>query len=122
MKCTVWNHKAQNFKAIREADGLDNYKVSQSLDLDMNIDKIFKAGMGAGKSGSFFFFSQDNKLIIKTIVNSEKKLLMSMIDDINSHIVDSTNNRSLLARIYGLFSIKSAQFSKVSFILMQNTT
>ena len=53
----------------------------------MNINKIFKAGMGTGKSGSFFFFSHDSKLIIKTIIGSEMKLLTRMLENINNHIL-----------------------------------
>jgi len=43
----------------------------ESLDISKNSDQIFKAGEGGGKSGSFFFFSYDSKLIIKTILLSE---------------------------------------------------
>jgi len=32
---------------------------------------VFNAGEGAGRSGSFFFFSHDNKFIIKTITKME---------------------------------------------------
>jgi hypothetical protein len=39
----------------------------ESLDINKNIDMIFQAGEGSGNSGSFFFFSKDNKLLIKTI-------------------------------------------------------
>lgn len=38
-----------------------------SLDIKQNREMIFKAGEGSGSSGSFFFFSKDNKFLIKTI-------------------------------------------------------
>ena len=79
------------------------------------------AGKGSGRSGSFFFYSYDDSLIIKTIVSDEKKLLLNMIDDISSHILDKGGQKSsLLSRIYGVYSIKTAQFAKVSFVLMEN--
>ena len=126
MKCKIWNHMGRQFKAFQEADGLSDDKIATSLDLDSNINKIFKSGTGSsGKSGSFFFYSFDNKLIIKTVEESEKRLLISMLDDLKSHVTNLPFNpsgpKSLLARIYGLYSIVTSQFSKVSFILMQNT-
>jgi hypothetical protein len=41
----------------------------ESLDINKNREMIFKAGEGSGKSGSFFFFSKDNKFLIKTLKN-----------------------------------------------------
>jgi hypothetical protein len=38
-----------------------------SLSPKFNRDAVFKAGEGAGASGSFFFFSHDRKFIIKTM-------------------------------------------------------
>jgi Phosphatidylinositol-4-phosphate 5-kinase len=43
-----------------------------SFDVEKNRGMVFKAGQGAGKSGSFFFFSHDNKFIIKTLKGNEK--------------------------------------------------
>ena len=42
---------------------------------------VFKAGQGAGASGSFFFFSYDSKFLIKTLAGFEKKILIKMLDD-----------------------------------------
>jgi hypothetical protein len=52
----------------------------ESLDINKNRDMIFKAGEGSGNSGSFFFFSKDNKLLIKTINQKEKKVFINMFD------------------------------------------
>jgi hypothetical protein len=40
---------------------------------------IFKAGEGAGKSGSFFFFSHDHRFIIKTMSSGELKLISKIL-------------------------------------------
>jgi hypothetical protein len=40
------------------------------------MDMVFKAGEGAGRSGSFFFFSHDKKFIIKTMTNQELVLFI----------------------------------------------
>jgi hypothetical protein len=44
--------------------------------VEANRHRVFKAGEGAGSSGSFFFFSHDNKFIIKTISNDEMKKML----------------------------------------------
>jgi 1-phosphatidylinositol-4-phosphate 5-kinase len=78
------------------------------------------AGEGAGSSGSFFFFSFDNKLIIKTMKGSEKQVFLDMIDSYIAHI-DSTDNKSLLARIYGIYTIRSNRFGPIDVLVMENT-
>lgn len=57
-----------------------------------------------GKSGSFFFFSHDRKFIIKTITNNE---LQTMLGNFMKNYYEHTTTypESLLARIYGLYSI-----------------
>lgn len=46
----------------------EKLNVIESLNLEKNIDKIKGASKNdGGKSGQFFFYSSDNKVIIKTI-------------------------------------------------------
>ena len=85
-----------------------------------NRNMIFKAGEGAGKSGCFFFFSHDNRFLIKTLRGSEKEILLNILPDYVNHIKNS-NNKSLLVRIYGLYTLKSSLFGPIEIILMQNT-
>jgi hypothetical protein len=40
---------------------------------------VFKAGEGAGRSGSFFFFSHDRKFIIKTMTKHELDLYLEKL-------------------------------------------
>ena len=82
MKATLQNHLNPVFQAIREADGLTDNSIFSSVDLDQNLNKIFQVGLGAGKSGSFFFYSHDHRLIIKTVSSQEKTLLLTKIGDI----------------------------------------
>lgn len=49
---------------------MDNVRpddVIKSLRLEKNRKAVFRAGEGVGQSGSFFFFSYDNKFLIKTL-------------------------------------------------------
>lgn len=92
-----------------------------SLSVDKNRNMVFKAGEGAGQSGSFFFFSHDNRFLIKTLRGNEKRIMLDMLDDYIDHIF-KTSNKSLLARIYGIFTIKTDYFDPLDIILMQNTS
>ena len=46
---------------------------------------VFKAGEGAGSSGSFFFFSHDRKFIIKTMTKSEVDLYLNKLPEFSDH-------------------------------------
>lgn len=56
-------------------DNISNQDMCKSFKPKYNREAVFKAGEGTGKSGSFFFFSSDNKFIIKTLKPEEKELL-----------------------------------------------
>jgi len=116
----IISYAEKQFQRILEMDGITPEQLIQSLDIDNNRNAIFKAGEGAGQSGSFFFFSHDKKFIIKTMKGDEKEMLLRMIDDYVQRIEVSGGN-SLLCRIYGLFTLKANNFAAVDFMIMQNT-
>jgi len=103
-----------------DLDKIKPADIKSSLKLEDNITNIFKSGQGAGRSGSFFFFSRDNKYIIKTMRGTEKKVLLGMLGDLVEHF-KATENKSLLARIYGVYTVKSDVFESVDIIVMENT-
>mmetsp|Transcript_33736 Transcript_33736/g.32773 ORF Transcript_33736/g.32773 Transcript_33736/m.32773 type:complete len:113 (+) Transcript_33736:517-855(+) len=80
---------------------------------------VFKAGESQGKSGSFFFFSKDRKFLIKTMTSSEFSAFKSLFPYYYKHI--GRNIKSLLARIYGIFTVKMEDLAPVHFILMGNS-
>lgn len=69
-----------------------------------------------GKSGSFFFFSHDGTFLIKTMTlgdfNAFKKLFKYYFEHVN------VQKDSLLARIYGVYSVKMDEQDPVYLILM----
>lgn len=78
---------------------------------------MFRAGEGAGASGSFFFFSYDHRFIIKTLNTEEVKLLALILPDYLKHI-EEMENQSMLARIYGIFTIKTNYFVPLNVMVM----
>lgn len=91
----------------------------RSLSPRLNRDSIFKAGEGAGRSGSFFFFSHDHKFIIKTMTPGEMNLFVKLLPRFKEHYLQNRN--SLLARIYGVFTVKIKGLQEVRLMMMENT-
>ena len=89
----------------------------KSLTLDENISNIYKAGVGVGKSGSFFFYSSDKRFILKTMKSSEKKVILDILDDLINYY-QVVNNQSLIAKIYGVFTIKTNIFNTIHVLIM----
>ena len=56
--------------------------------------------------------------MIKTLRRNEMKLLLNMMDDMIEHF---KMNKSLLVRIYGMFTIKTKVFGSIDLVLMENT-
>lgn len=102
-------------------DNVTPQDLLNSLSVEQNRHMVFKAGQGAGLSGSFFFFSHDNRFLIKTMNAKERSILLGMLDDMIEHFI-TTNNSSLLARIYGVFTIKTDLFHSLDVMIMQNTS
>ena len=65
IKVTSYSHRV--FEALRVNDGFTSQRVEAALDLEKNIHNIKRAKESLGASGSFFFFSYDKSLVIKTI-------------------------------------------------------
>lgn len=99
----IFEHAGQIFQSLRKADFITNRDILNSLCPEYNREQIFKAGESQGKSGSFFFFSHDRKFIIKTMTDDELKTFKDMFSDLHQYLLK--NPRSMLARIYGIFTV-----------------
>ena len=101
-------------------DYLTSFEVLHaSLSPKYNRDMVFKAGEGAGRSGSFFFFSHDRKFIIKTMKKSELELFLRILPKLAEHFKKVP--RSLLSKIFGVFTVKMDKVDPVHIMLMENT-
>lgn len=92
-----------------------------SLSVEKNKEKVFEAGEGAGASGSFFFYSSDDRFLIKTIPEEDMDSLLSILDSYIGHL-SQQGQKSLLARIYGLFTVYSSTFVPLHIIIMQSVS
>jgi len=80
---------------------------------------VFKAGEGAGRSGSFFFFSHDGRYIVKTMTKNELQLMLKLLPSYSEHF--KANPTSLLAKIVGVFTVKTEHMNEVHIMCMENT-
>jgi hypothetical protein len=80
------------FSFLRQKDGFENEDLALSLNPESNKDKVFKAGESQGKSGSFFFFSDDQRFIIKTMTDSDFNAFMRLFRSYFRHICSQKKN------------------------------
>lgn len=107
------------FKELRKFDEISTQCLEKSLNPIVNRENIMSIKESEGKSGSFFFFSDDQKFLIKTITSTElETILGDFIKNYYEHI--KSNPESLLARIYGVYTIKIRGVNEIHIILMQN--
>lgn len=90
-----------------------------SLDPSANIKSIQNAGLGAGASGSFFFFTSDKKYIMKTMSILEIKQMQRVLPSYYEHL--DNNKDSYIAKTYGVFTITMDKFSPISVMIMENS-
>jgi len=102
------------FRSIREICKIDTTDYLMSL-----TDKYVLSELGSpGKSGSFFYYSQDYRFIIKTVHHSEHKYLLKILKNYYEHI--KNNPDTLICKIYGLHRVKIPYGKKIHFIVMAN--
>ncbi|XP_073290096.1 phosphatidylinositol 4-phosphate 5-kinase 1 [Primulina huaijiensis] len=71
-----------------------------------------------GKSGSFFYLTQDDRFMIKTVKKSEVKVLVKMLLSYYQHVCRYEN--SLVTKFYGVHCVKPVGGVKTRFIVMGN--
>lgn len=71
-----------------------------------------------GKSGSFFYLTQDDRFMIKTVKKSEVKVLIKMLPSYYQHVCRYEN--SLVTKFFGVHCVKPVGGLKTRFIVMGN--
>ena len=101
-------------------DYFSNFEgLHKSLSPKFNREMVFKAGEASGASGSFFFFSHDKKFIIKTMTSSELALFLRIHPNLAEHYRKVPD--SLIAKKFGVFTIKMRGVNAVHVMLLENT-
>jgi len=106
MDIEIHEYAPHLFAMIREQETF-SYKIM----LDSFAPNNNRTGMrnfqeGSGKSSSFFFFTDNKRFVIKTLKDSELKLLTKkgLLQKYAEHL--ASHPRSILTRFYGVYKIK----------------
>lgn len=83
-----------------------------------SIQKKF-GGPDGGKSGEFFYFSHDRKMIIKTMNQGELDVFLKQLKKYVIHLV--LNQDSLIVKIYGIYSF-TINKTQNHILIMRNIT
>ena len=77
-----------------------------------NLLSFASNSKGSIRSGGYFFFTKDGAYLIKTIPQREKHTLLQMLPNYYEHM-KKYQNKSLLTKFFGMYSIKIYQEEKV---------
>ena len=101
-------YRLYEFSKLFEYNNLSTQLLEKSLSPILNTEQVFQTGEGAGKSGSFFFLSHDRKFMIKTMKKHEVETMLNILPSYIEH--HRRNPNSLIAKIFGIFTIKKKGF------------
>ena len=92
----------------------------QSFVPNKNMKGIYNFKTGSGKSPSFFFFPDNNLLMLKTLKDSEKEILFDkgFLLSYFKHCMKHPD--TTLMKIFGIFEIKIKGGKGIPFVLTEN--
>lgn len=109
----------KTFEKIRALNNITDEHLIESLDPGKNIKQIQNAGEGAGASGSFFFFTQDKRFIMKTMSEKEINHMIRALPHYYEHL--DNNEKCFMAKIFGIYTVQIDSFDPIHVMIMQNS-
>lgn len=92
LDCKFTIYSPNHFRDIIDS-AWQKVNLRYSLDVNLNEEKIKKAGeSGGGASGELFMFTHDSKLILKTATLSDVKVFQEILTSYKDHF--KSNKRS----------------------------
>ena len=114
------------FFYVRKWFNIDNQQYLKSIGLENLVGNLLLGNLSTltdqtseGKSGSFMYYTEDSKLIVKSISREEYKKFRDILKDYVNYI--KTNPQTFLIRIYGLYKLKNKSDNRqIYFIVFNN--
>ena len=113
------DYSPEVFASLRELQGISPMTYCNSFGVrDTEASELVEK-FTEGRSGSFFYFTLDNRYIVKTVSSSEAVFLRSLIGDYYAHL--HKNPDSLLTRFVGLHATRlSPEQNFITLAVMEN--
>jgi len=108
------DYAPQVFRYLRHKFGVGNEEYIESL---TGVTGAMVERFTEGRSGSFFYFSEDEKFIVKTLTESEARFLLRVLHNYTPYMVSHPN--TLISKLLGFHSIKLYSLT-LKFIVMQS--
>lgn len=105
---------------------IENHHFLKSIGLENLIGNLLMGNLTSltdqtseGKGGSFFYYTEDTKLIVRSILKEEYKKLRELLADYAEYVRD--NPGTFLLHIYGLYKLKNKQTNRqIYFVVVNN--
>jgi 1-phosphatidylinositol-4-phosphate 5-kinase len=86
MNVEIISYAPRVFKTLMCSDGIDNLRAHVNpIKNEQQIRKQVQSD--GGKSGQFFFFTYDNRLILKTLSEKERKVIQQRLKNYCEHFI-----------------------------------
>ncbi|CAG9334402.1 unnamed protein product [Blepharisma stoltei] len=113
------------FERIRRFFGISAYDYVKSLGVEKIMNSLMvnefsslEGQCSSGKSGSFFYFSDDGKYILKTLKREEYLFLKKILPDYYLHVME--NPHTLVARFFGFHKLIASKGKMLYFTVLGN--
>jgi hypothetical protein len=119
-KLAVIEHAPAIFSRLRNQAGLTPANILDTFKPVNNEGSINNFFQGSGKSESFFFFTQNQEFVLKTMKASEMKLLLEtdLLANYARHMRGHPD--SLLSRFYGVYTFKLGDMDDIHCFITNN--
>jgi len=116
----VIEYEPEIFGELRRSHNVSLDQLVSTFAPINNIQAITSFQPGSGKSSSFFFFADNKSLVLKTLKDEERSLLLEkgVLSSYSEHV--KANERSLLSKYLGIFTIRAENMTDVTCIIMDN--
>eukprot|EP01119_Soliformovum_irregulare_P015037 TRINITY_DN4184_c0_g1_i1.p1 TRINITY_DN4184_c0_g1~~TRINITY_DN4184_c0_g1_i1.p1 ORF type:complete len:627 (+),score=147.83 TRINITY_DN4184_c0_g1_i1:204-1883(+) len=118
LKYSFTDYAPKVFAHLRELAGVSEEEYLDSLEPSRFLTEMDNQKFSEGRSGSFFVFSPDKQLILKSVPRNEAALIIRILPKLHKYLVE--NPDSLIIRFLGVHAIGLPQGEVVYTVVMQN--